>query len=134
MIAHYFVDRFSCCALFRAPNSTNAVRRAHEIEVQSRKLHTTLGLLGRQMFVQPKHNQLFKYACQWVWKKNSTILRRFGYSRYLKKITKVENKNLKVCCHILSTWQLFWSKIDHYVGALYCVNYFCLWTKFLEVF
>ena len=31
MIDHYFVDRFSCFALFRGPNSTNAMRRAHEI-------------------------------------------------------------------------------------------------------
>ena len=31
MIDHYFVDRFSCFTLFRGPNSTNAMRRAHEI-------------------------------------------------------------------------------------------------------
>ena len=31
MINHYFVDRFFVFALFREPNSTNAVSRAHEI-------------------------------------------------------------------------------------------------------
>ena len=32
MIDHYFVDRFFVLPLFRGPNSTNAVRRAHEIK------------------------------------------------------------------------------------------------------
>ena len=42
MINHYFVDRFFVFALFREPNSTNAVRRGSRNIVQARKYHTTI--------------------------------------------------------------------------------------------